>query len=70
MSVRTFSCSNCNEPFHLHLPEDTTKADFSKCEDKYTFITIYNTQSNAKIVSARNTIYYSIDGHPMLMTED
>ena len=35
MSVRTFSCSNCDEPFSVHLPEDTTKA-VSKCEDKDT----------------------------------
>ena len=70
MSVRTFSCSNCNEPFSVHLPENTTKADFSKCEDKDT--TYHNLQHTIQCQNCehRNTIYYCIDSHPMLMSAD
>ena len=60
----------CNEPFSVHLPEDTTKADFSKCEDKDT--TYHNLEHTIQCQNCehRNTIYYCIDSHPMLMTED
>ena len=60
-----FSCSRCNEPFSVHLPEDTTKADFSKCEDKD--ITYHNLEHTIQCQNCehRNTIYYCIDSHPM-----
>lgn len=63
MSVRTFSCSNCNEPFSVHLPEDTKKADFSKCEDKDT--TYHNLEHTIQCQNCdqRNIIYSCIDSY-------
>jgi hypothetical protein len=70
MSVRTFSCSNSNEPFSVHLPDDRKKADFSKCEDKDT--TYHNLEHiiQCQNFEHRNIIYYCTESHPMLMTED
>lgn len=69
MSVRTFSCTNCKEPFTVHLPEDTKKAARNKCGDKDT--TNHNLQHTIQCENCehRNTIYYCTDRHPILMTE-
>jgi hypothetical protein len=70
MSVRTFSCSSCNEPFTVHLPENTTKAAYTKCEDTDT--TYHNLEHTIQCQNCehRNTIYYCIDAHPLVAMGD
>ena len=64
MAARTFSCSNCNEPFSVHLPEDVTR-DSSKCQDIDT--THHNLERTIQCQNCdqRNIIYYCIDSHPI-----
>lgn len=61
---------SCNEPFTVHLPEDTKKADHNKCEDKDK--TYHNLEHTIQCENCehRNTIYYCTDTHPILMTGD
>ena len=70
MPTSTFSCSNCNEPFTLHLSDDTTRADYGKCVERD------KTHRNMERIilcrncERRNTIYYCTESHGILITED
>jgi len=66
MAARTFSCSNCNESFSLHLPENTINAAYTKCEDKD--MTHHNLE---RIIQCQNwehsnIVYYCIHTHPLV----
>ena len=66
MSVQTFSCSDCNEPFSVHLPEDVTREDSSKCQDIDT--THHNLERTTQCQNCEhsNTIYYCTETHAIL----
>ena len=66
MSARTFSCSNCNEPFSVHLPEDVTRADSSKCQDIDTTHHNFERTIQCQNCEHRNTIYYCTETHAIL----
>lgn len=70
MTLRTFSCANCNEPFEVHLPEETTKARYNKCED--TVINYHNLERTVQCQNCeqRNTIFYCTDTHPLVAVGD
>jgi DNA-directed RNA polymerase subunit RPC12/RpoP len=70
MSLREFSCSDCSESFNLRLPEDTIRADRSKCGDKDDNSHNLERMVQCQNCEHRNTIYYGIDGHPLLMSGD
>ena len=66
MASRTFSCSNCNEPISVHLPEDVTRADSSKCRDIDTNYHNLERTIQCQNCDHKNTIYYCTDTHPIL----
>jgi hypothetical protein len=70
MAPRTFSCSNCDEPFSLHLPAETTRADYRKCVERDK--TYHNMERIilCQNCERRNTVYYCTESHGMLITED
>lgn len=71
MTLRTFSCSQCNESFEVHLPEETKKAGYKKnCEEKDT--TFHNLEHVVQCQNCdhRNTVYYCIDAHPLAAMGD
>jgi hypothetical protein len=35
MKDHKFSCQNCDEPFEILLPAETTKASFTECEEDH-----------------------------------
>ena len=57
MAARTFSCSNCNEPISVHLPEDVTRADSSKCQDIDTNYHNLERTIQCQNCDHKNTIY-------------
>ena len=66
MASRTFSCSSCNEPLSVHLVDDVTRADSSKCQDIDT--THHNLERTIQCQKCEhsNTIYYCTETHPLL----
>ncbi len=65
-----FSCPNCDEPFVLLLPEQTTLASFIECDDEDTRRHNLPHVSQCQNCEQRNTIYYCISGHPLIATGD
>jgi len=70
MPTSTFSCSNCNEPFSLYLPENTTRADYRKCVERDQSYHNLERIRLCRNCERRNTIYYCTESHSMLITED
>ena len=70
MAARIFSCSNCNEEFHINLPEDTTRAGYERCDDKDT--TYHNLERTIQCQNCEDgtTIYYCTDEHPPIAFEN
>jgi hypothetical protein len=68
MKDHKFSCQNCDEPFEILLPAETTKASLTECEEdhpKYHNLTHVSECANCQQV---NTIYYCTIGHPLRFT--
>jgi hypothetical protein len=64
MKNYNFSCQNCDEPFTIFLPEQTTKTSYTKvCEDDH--FKHHNLQriSQCSNREQNNTIYYCIEEH-------
>ena len=64
------SCSNCNEPFDVDLSEATTRVDFSKCEDIDTNYHNLEYLIQCQNCEDRLTLYYCVDGHPLIAMGD
>lgn len=59
-----FTCPNCDEPFEILLPDETTRALFTECEvldPKYHNLTHVSECANC---SQKNTVYYCTRDHP------
>jgi len=70
MTSYTLCCFSCNTPFSVLLPEDSTRAGYSKCEDKNT--TYHNLERAVECQNCdhRNRVYYCSETHPLIATED
>ena len=70
MEEHRFFCPNCDEPFLIFVPEQTTLTSFSECDDEDPKRHNLPHISQCQNCDQRNTIYYCIDGHPLVKKGD
>lgn len=64
MKDYNFSCQNCDEPFTIFLPEQTTKTSYTEaCEDADIKRHSLRHISQCSNCEQNNTIYYCIGDH-------
>lgn len=64
-----FSCSNCDEPFEVSLPDETTRTSYEECEDDDDDARHHNRTRVWDCLNCEqdNTIYYCTLGHDGIM---
>jgi hypothetical protein len=60
------SCSNCDEPFELALPEGTVRVGYDECDNDNLKNHNLEWKIKCKNCNELNNLYYCIEGH----TED
>jgi hypothetical protein len=64
------TCSYCNQPFDVYLPEETVKVSYNNCEDQDA--TYHNLKHVLRCLNCdeRLILYYCTCGHPVAATEN
>jgi hypothetical protein len=64
------TCSYCNQPFDVYLPEETVKVSYNKCEDQDA--TCHNLKHMLRCLNCDEglTLYYCSNDHPLTATEN
>jgi len=66
MKTHTSSCPNCDQPFEVLLPDETTKTSYTECEDEDVKLHNLKHVSQCQNCEHRNTIYYCTNTHPLV----